>query len=355
MKKNVALLVALLFLFLLVLPASAHTTAQTQRRNKTYGYTYRETIADDGKIVRTYQSDQETHSEEYTKSVLKDLGMNENFISMLSEESLDEYANAESITCITTYTRTDADGNTQIVRQKEAENALSTYSDKIDQTPGGLEEGPAGKGWLNGYTDSYMEISLMIVYIGDGVYYFSVDATWLTEPLWRGWDSIGICASSITIDNETRSGWFKYDTVYKYSSIVDLSTTTTPQLVNFTSDEEHRGKTGYISTCNSDGWNGSGALIELPIDIYYEGETYSQSISHTNFRAHFEFYGEMQYPSLETNFNVIASYDHATVALGISPSLEIGVSGGSFAIGLSIYGITDRRVAETSEPIHYVP
>ena len=65
-------------------------------------------------------------------------------------------------------------------------------------------------------TTSYMKLTHTVAYYGDALYGFSTDAIWLTMPYWQQTDSIGSCAPTLAIDNDTRSGQITY--VKKYSN-----------------------------------------------------------------------------------------------------------------------------------------
>ncbi len=353
-----ALAVLIIMTLNMVSPAFAlsHSDRSSKEHHNSQKISFSEHLCDDGRTIRKYEKHGTQVSHKETKELLKDLGMRDHFIGNLSQESLTMYAQAESITSIVTYTRTDETGNVEVIDQQTALDAATTYSvgdNLINQEIGGLD-GAGGNVVFGDFEDSYMEMCLMIVYMGDGLYHFSVDAIWLTTPFFRGWDSIGISATHINVENATRSGWFKYESVNTRTYFGTSETTETTNVITFSSDENNRGKSGYISNCSNGTWNGSGAIFSLPIDMNYIGEFSSEQTRHRNFSAHFEFDGTVDLPLQVINFSAVASYDHATLNLSIAPSVSIGASGIE-AVVLDILGEHDTRVAELDHSIRYTP
>ena len=128
------------------------------------------------------------------------------------------------------------------------------------------------------------------------------------------------------------------------TTIVSGKQTTTTQTGNISS--------GNLKNAVNGNWYGSAGILNLPADSY--GDTISTLCK--NYKAHYEYQGHVSSPSVESYFNTIGSYSHATIAVSASsPSVSISLSTGevSASIGLAITGAKDTRSAETE--IHYVP
>lgn len=272
-----------------------------------------------------------------TRTILAQLGMDEFFINQLTDEQLDEYANAKSFVSISSYIKTDAEGNISYVSKSDATNSAYAINDRIDQIifdgNGDLDSASAS------YSDEYLHIYLLIIYKGDGTYKFSTDAEWLTLPYFRGNDSLGICAQDISIINSSRSGWIsttcEYDTMLGSSSETQKNTFTASDMQNVTNGV----------------WDGSAALFNLPnnfVDVEFQ-QIYSE------IKVHYEFNARVRYPSLESYFNASATYSHTELGLAFSPSVSIDSNGPSASIGIDAITLKDDCAAELSEPMHYIP
>ena len=79
-------------------------------------------------------------------------------------------------------------------------------------------------------------------------------------------------------------------------------------------------------------------------------------VRHYNLGAHYQYEGHVTHPELESWFNSVGNYDHATIGINFNPSIEIefeddvsAVIGLADMLGRSIVS----RPAEIE--IHYVP
>ena len=272
-----------------------------------------------------------------TRTILAQLGMDEFFINQLTDEQLDEYANAKSFVGISSYIKTDVDGNISYVSKSDAIKSAYAINNNFDQIifdgDGHLDSASAS------FSDEYLHIYLLIIYKGNGTYKFSTDAEWLTLPYFRGNDSLGICAQNISIINSSRSGWIsttcEYDTRLGSSSETQKNTFTASDMQNVTNGV----------------WDGSAALFNLPnnfIDVEFQ-QIYSE------IKTHYEFNARVQYPSLESYFNASATYSHSELGLAFSPSISIDSNGPSASIGIDAFTLKDDFTAELSEPMHYIP
>lgn len=286
-----------------------------------------------GRIIRTYENKSNVSSYNLvdTKELLVTLGMDEDAVNNLSPDVLNEFANSPYVTVSTAYTRTNS--NNQTVYVDEA-TALAESKRIETQRMNNFRQGVVPL-VTDQFEDTYMKIVHTATPIGGGSYRFITDATWLTMPVFRGKDSVGSCAMNVTVTNATRSGNYSYD-----MTTISLGQTSTTNKKGTISD--------FKNAVNGN-WYGSGGVVDLPLDVY--GDT--SSIMYTNYKSHYEYAGKVNYPELESNFNSVGSYDHATFAIDVSPSLSIDTSGPSASIGLGVIGVTDTRSAEVS--VHYVP
>lgn len=359
MKKTFAILLSVILLLSVITPfsVSAKSNSASRRQSKQFGYSYKQHSANDGRVIREYNKTERRPSKEYCKSLLKDLGLRNSFISEMSDEDIAKVGQAESIVSTVTYTRTDLNGNVEIIDEQTAlEATASVYGAGDIVTDDGIADMPGAEMYHGHSEDTYMELCFMVYYMGNGLYHFTVDSTWLTTPLFRGWDSIGISSTHINIENSTRSGWFKYDTHHEASGLLNSFTNEYSLIVNFSYETSQANSNGFISNCTNGIWNGSGATFDLPNNSYYfDSETfYSESQTHSNFRAHFEFDGTIDLPATVVNFSALASYEHTTTKINITPSLEIS-SDGVNAVILSITTGHELYIADLDSSIQYTP
>ena len=315
-----------------------------------YGYTYTEYTDENYQTIRTYRKESPVYektspnghnangtqlslSQDATKDLLASLGMEEAFISKLSEEDLQEYSNSSEIMAVTSYTKKDADGNTVNVTKEEALNAAVTRAIVPTPDPGGWAS------YETSYTDSYMYIAYVVSYRGNGEYKFSVDSTWLTMPIFRGTDSLGACAQNMTVENNTRSGWYSYD--WTFGSLATYSN----EYVN-----NNLASGSFYNAINGN-WYGSAVMFNLPNDV--STNNYISLIS--NYRVHYEYTGKVNYPNQQMNFNTTATYCHTTVGINVALSLGISTSGPSASIGITGTTFRESRTAEFSSSITYTP
>jgi hypothetical protein len=172
-------------------------------------------------------------------------------------------------------------------------------------------------------------------YMGNGIYLFSTDITWLKMPLVRDIDSIGSCARDCKVIEGTSTGTFSYDK----TTIVEGKTTTTRE-------------TGTIapSDCQSieDGfWTGSACTIHLPEDkVTPHTTTYIK-----NYTVHYEYQGYVAKPTLEMYFNSVGIYCHSIFAPGFkAPSISMSETGPFIGIASTKKDIYSNRLE-----LHYIP
>lgn len=260
-----------------------------------------------------------------TVKLLKQLGMGEDFIFGLSKESLNEFAKAKSIMSVTTTSSFEQDDFNPLARK-----AI------IDETYFGEGEVASGNKYVSNFEDDHMRITYIVAYLGNREYKFSMDAEWLTMPIFRFTDSFGAISMNMTVINNSRSGWYSYD-----ESIYTLINTTKNTIKCEISQSN-------MYNAVDGNWYGSACEVDLPSSTY----TDYTSISITNYKVHYEFNGHYN-GEVGTYFNTIASYDHAEISIKLSDSLNISTAGGSFGIGLSIILSHTKRSAEYESDILY--
>ncbi len=353
MKKLLALVLtaALLTPMSLSVFATAPDTS-TVIYNDEFNFQLVETVDENNRIIRTYEKDEQPQARstyglrsnmdeadyyERIKALLSDLGMGDAFISEMSNEQLESFSNIESITGIVSYTKSDMEGNITYVSEEEASVCGAP------STGGNQDIMDGGDGGSNVYTDevvdSYMRLYYMVIYQGDALYKHIVTAEWLTNPLCRSYDTIGVCSKGLTVEAGSRYGWVSY-----------VETTTT---ILGTNSEQ---KLNYFTTSNfqqptNGDWYGAAAVFHLPIIINTD-TTHREA---TEIKAYFEYESRVRYPTLVTYFETAATYDHSIINLSVSPSVSISTEDLGVSIGISGNWITERRTAYFDESILYIP
>lgn len=364
MKRKIALVLA--FVLLLTQPVSSMAQNITDsssvkvKENLQYAFTYTEYTDDDHSIVRTYRKTDDGEfgvassdaRREKTKSVLTSLGMSSTFVNELSLNDLEEYADSLQIVSVTSYTKTDAEGKIVNVPEEEAmTRALDPLRPpNIWDGDGGGESEPTYSGEM---TDTYMKLTLIVSYKGDGLYKFSVDAEWLTMPVFRSYDSLGICAYDVTVENETRSGWIKYTEKVLYTANGSYTET------NYKHDFVIGNYGGAFHTVRNNSWMGAAVVFMLPMNSALP----SVVTSYTGLAAHFEYKGYVHDLDANQRFNVVGSYDHVTYMLTYEPSVTIDLNADPFGVSLSfslpaypdISEVKETRVVELPTSIDYIP
>lgn len=363
------MLVSILNTYAVEVP-NTNNTIETHT-NEQYGFSYSKTADSSGRIIRTYKKDteapvllgavqvslnQNSGKGNYgqTKVLLSDLGMNDSSIEALSAETLDIYATAKSIQSIVTYTKTDINGNTQIINEGIALEEVSTLA-ADPNLPVDFGNGDGSyDSYFHKYSDEYMVITMLITEMGDGYFYYTAEATWLTMPLFRFTDAFGICVMQHAIEPSTRRGWVSYTEYFRQD---------TGLFTYYYDSETIRETISNYHDCTSGNWIGSAIKFNLPDDDYdididpNNGSLIEKPplLYYKNFTVHYEFKASVINPELITRFNVTATYDHRKIAIQLNAGVEISTSGSSASIGLSIAGDSDKRTLEFPQMIVYTP
>lgn len=342
-------------LFTAICPTFAHTSPSNTFFNPQYSYTYTKYTDSDGRTVCSYEkaetittkrSSDTNDSISRTKSVLSDMGMSHTFIEALSPNCLIMYSNAEYITSITMFSKTDKNGNVTIVDEETARSqSKNINSSRVITFPEDFGNGEGSGETPDYYYDTeidnnFMKITHTVSVLGNGEFHYSVDAEWLTTPSYRYYDSLGICVSNNQVINGTASGWTKYN---RYTD-----NNTSPTLVT------HSNYSNSIQQIVNGDWIGVGFKYLLPAnDLVY---------SYDQFSAHFEFKGRVNNPTTESFFNTTATYDHlhfdytiTDISLILTPDLEVTLSGNDTYISLDSIFSSQTITVPIALPIHHVP
>lgn len=319
---------------------------------ETNGYSFRitEKISKNHNITRTYNKDitinHSANDLNETKALLVSLGMDDESVNELSIDTLQAFSDSLNIMVTTSYTKYNEENNTST---QVSESAAITEANKIQseyelsllkmsQNLSAFSTSVTKATEPAVYKDSYMKVTHAVAYKGSGSYLFSVDAEWLTMPIFRGYDSIGSCAMNCTVTPNTAKGHYSYNT-----TIVDSwGNITTTNSGNKTITNKQNAIEGN--------WYGSAGVFNLP-NNYADANS---SISHTGFKAHYEYKGHVSQPNQANWFNTVGTYDHATIGISFSPSIGIDLGGDvSASIGLEILAAVKSRPAELE--IYYKP
>lgn len=323
--------------------------------NHKYMFSYTENVLSDHRIVRTYsksaQSSQGSVACAYaysttaqdsetdrTEAILSSLGMSSDFVEELSEDDLNTYAEAERITSTVTYTKMDIDGNVTNVSEDEALQA-STYGAIKEETnfggDGSLSESKV-------VTDEYMKLVFVVTYLGDARYRYSIDAEWLTMPLWRYTDCLGAAAQRSATCYGSASGWYKYNV----SIVTPTETTNVAESYTFSEDD-------FVSP-TTDGWDGRAVTFNLPDDSVVASE-YDTTMRYSGFKVHLQYDALVDTPELAVNFNAVASYSHTMVVVIPGAGVDIGTDSIAGAWSFNLAFEEDIRVATFDNPLQYEP
>lgn len=347
MKRIISVFLAVLLVCSIFVPVSGINGADVaeplpeMRMVTANGYTLTisEQVMENGQIIRTYHNPKTNLSQtevastmstenkkEKAEAILIALGMDEQYISDIPEDTLLESTDCEQIVATISHTKRDADGNVTYLTDAEMTEVTAALAQKPEDT------------YENLYSDEYMTVTHVVYYYGDALYKFTTNARWRIMPIWRRTDSIGSCAPDIAIDNDTRKGSIRY-----------TSTTFLPD-TNITMVKEVTETITDISNAVNGDWYGSAGSFNLPNDVHVPG----QSLTHTDFRAYYEYEAYIQYPELETYFNSVGTYAHTQIGIELEPSIAIDTGKNvSFAIAISTSKVDERRSAEML--LHYVP
>lgn len=271
-----------------------------------------------------------------TKDMLRKMNILDSTIDNLPEEDLHLYATTSYMYTVSSYLKTDGNGQTSIVSEDEA---LAAQSLEENLARGGLS-------YTNYTEDSYMFLCVSVANLDNaGELRFMVDAKWLTMPVYRLSDSLGISSTEATVSTNNFSAYTEYyaQTIVYGEVIKEL-----------TYDDTHKSipVNKFQAPLTNGPYNGGGITFSLPNDDI----SAAYDIPETRvmrFHAHLRFNGHTTHPDIDTWYNVVGSYSHAKRQFQTNPSLSIDGKGMSGSIGLSMTPTDDRR--NVLVEAHYVP
>lgn len=256
------------------------------------------------------------------------LGLEPETINSLSEAEWEEIEGSPRILTITSYQKSDINGSRVSVTEKEAMSVTSTY------VPPGSDE----------VITEYLKLVVLVIQMGNDPGGFRVTAStrWLTMPLTRFTDSIGLCLQNFSITPNTVEGYYNFDirTIYNYTGQV----IETPNISHTMSSDDF-----VYNGSSSSGLVGTGFAFTLPSDGHY---SMNSTICY-DFYVQLTFRGHVNYPSLESYFNVYATYCHSKLVPTLTPGIDFISSGSSIGFGLGAGVNYDNTYAMVE--MHYVP
>ena len=255
---------------------------------------------------------------EEAKALLIALGMDEKNVNLWEDESLLIVANGKDVTVTEAYYAVNDQVDT--VTPVSAEVAISeSATQAMLQSVSDISPYAS-----NPYEDSYIRVYQAAVYQGSAKYLFSTDSLWLKMPRTRSYDSLGSCAQLTAVVPNSNIGSWSYDVTTVIDEVAEEDSVYSKQFKkeNFASDG---------------GWAGAAGVFLVPGDI---NSSDGNSVTYTNFRAHYEYQGIMNDPdNTNQNFNSKGTYAHSTKKLSVVPSIGIS-SDLSGSIGISISSST---------------
>lgn len=337
MKKIISVILAVILCFSLSIPAFATTETLnvSPSEDKKADFTLISKcpsgniseFMDSDKTIRIYTKDAIPFNleptEEQTKDILLELGMERIAAENLSDDEMESLINSSTITATTSYIKVDESGNISYVSEEEAIYEAAKIQAKSYVAQDTNE-------------DSYMRVWHALSYLGNAYYQVITDARWLNMPYWRSTDAIGACVQFLTITNNTQEGYYSYDT-------------TTVTTTSNSKKSSGNIKITNIKSASDGNFYGCAGLFNLPKDT----DTSSKTVTHSNLFAHFSYKGHMNFPDTKTYFNSAGTYIHVQVGVQIAPSLTVTANGTTGAIGLTTSYVQEPRTVPLE--ILYVP
>lgn len=322
---------------------------------KGYSFTITEKVNPNYSVTRTYTRDtamtRSTPDLNETKALLQVLGMDTSEITAIPSETMQDFATGEEITVVTSYSKHSESSNQTTYLPKEtalAEAAALKPQQEayfLEHPESGISpmgEIPNESSTPGIFKDDYMKMTHAAVRLrnGKGLYKFTTSATWLTTPLFRGFDSIGSCAMDATVNRSTISGSYYYTT--KTYNAGQLTNTTNSGKKPFTRTE----------SVDKNDWYGCAGIFTLPSNTQISGGV---SILQSDIGAYFEYQGHVRYPEQSSYFNTVGSYSHAVVSVSFTPSVTISTTLPFVSAGIALDIFPDVDIRNAEDEIHYIP
>lgn len=343
-KKQILAVFMTLILCIISSPISFAANFTNTKVIRENNYTITECLDSKNQIIRTYERTPQVEistfasngtnnsalSYEQTKEMLTSLGMDAQAIECLSDEELEEYATTPRIQSVTSFCKTDTEGNTSYVSENEAIQSAA----EINAMSGTITS-------QTRFFDEYMKLYYQVTDLADGLgsYKFVTEATWLTMPTQRQKDAVGSCAQGVTITPNTQKGYYSYTR----SNIVEGN------VLAETKVEEDIQSSSFANVTDNV-YLGAVAYVNLPNDIY----TTTMISRFYDFFVHTEYKGKIAHPQLVTNFNTSGTYTHVVTSITFTPSLNLSYEDGAVAV----IDISTNRTEEKRSiffEITYVP
>lgn len=322
---------------------------------KGYSFTITEKVNPNYSVTRTYTRDtamtRSTPDLNETKALLQVLGMDTSEITAIPSETMQDFATGEEITVVTSYSKHSESSNQTTYLPKETALAEAAalkpqqeayFLEHPESVISPMGEKPNESSTPGIFKDDYMKITHAAVRLRNdaGLYKYTTSATWLTTPLFRGFDSIGSCTKSGSIKQNTGSGSYYYTT--KTYNAGKLTNTTNSGKKSFT----------RIERVEKNGWSGCAGIFTLPSNTQISGGV---SILQSDIGAYFEYQGHVEHPELATNFNTVGSYSHSTVSISFTPSVTISTNMPFVSAGITLDVFPDVDIRNAEDEVRYIP
>lgn len=276
---------------------------------------------------------------DYIKVLLSDMGMDNYFIERLNESQLERYHNA-------------------IVRSKNEKLSVSSLTlkganPKYDASPMALppllepiikdpeDDYPI---YTSTYGDQWMTMFLAVTYMGNGLYHYSIDASWSQRPGNLYTDSLGILAQESRVDYYTAYAWHEG----KY-----IGTNGNTSYSTFEYDYDPN--SSHFKLGENGSWSGLAYIFDLP-DLLKHTSNFSGYLETIN--VHFEYEARVSNLSGTIPFSVSSNYDHTVEDIDVDTTFGVSLSTSpsiGFNIDVSIGTDIHRRTCMLQEQLIYYP
>lgn len=274
------------------------------------------------------QSGDESFHEE--KELLSILGLKKSVIDNLSSEELQDTRDSLMITTVQQYSKVNENGEIVYMPQDQALAEVAAIRAKgitiTDESP---------------YSDQYMKITVAAETLSGAKVKIFTTAEWLTDPFFRGKDTIGACAKYVTVLNSSRCGYLQY-THETRTQNGDLISREPKQEIKFKD----------FQNASNGSFYGAGANFDLPNDTYGPSAGVYEEV-YTDFLAYFSYEGHVEFPDQAMYFNITGTYTHTEIAITFNPSLSVSISGGSGSIAPSV--MLNKRSRTAQIEVNYNP
>ena len=307
-------------------------------------FEFEEQIGEDRSVVRTHKKRDKSRGDKETKELLSVLGMDKKHIDDLTEQEIEDFAEADMVMVSVSYSKVNENGDVVYLDEdtalKEAEVVNEFQEANLMNQMSGIATASYD---IDVSLDSYMKITYSVRINGEKCESIVI-GEWLTMPFFRAYDSIGACAKYISITPGTAQCSITYDcTITANGKSKTEKKTITPS---------------KIEEDTSNGWSGIAAVFSLPLDAIQSSDNIfnvdSSSIINSNLVAIFKYQGKIELPDQRLNFNALATYTHMTVGVQLTtPGVSVAKDGANFGIGLDVIWGKDKRTVLLE--INYVP